>query len=108
MNEIILYCIVLSNIILFIIGYILGSLQNKNSNIIGQLGYTVSKEQKKQREQHKIIEKIQSVDIDESKFVVEADLSGFEKKFEEIAASKEMNENIESSINKLSQIMKGK
>lgn len=108
MNETMLYGIILTNIIIFLLGYIIGCIQHKNTNIIGPIGYSVSKEQKKQIEQNKIIEKIQSVDIDESKFVVDADLSGFEKKFEEIAETKESNENIESSISKLSQIMKGK
>lgn len=108
MNELILYILVVLNILLFIIGYIIGRIQQKNVNIIGQSGYLIPKEQKKQIEQNKIIEKIQSVDIDDSKFVVDVDLSGFEKKFEEIAETKESNENIESSISKLSQIMKGK
>jgi hypothetical protein len=48
------------------------------------------------------------VNIDDSKVVIEADISGLEKKFENITDTKHVSENIDSSINKLTQIMKGK
>lgn len=108
MNNNLLYLLIISNIVFFILGYIISKLNNKNYSNISESGYIFHKPNKKEIEQKRVIEKLQSVDIDESKVVLETDISGLEKKFEEITQTTTVNDNISDSINKLSQIMKGK
>jgi len=108
MSNDLLYLLIISNIVFFILGYILANVSNKNYNNTIESGYIFHRPNKKEIEQTKVIKKLQSVDIDESKVVLETDISGLEKKFGEITETKTVNDNISDSINKLSQIMKGK
>lgn len=107
MNNIEIYICVVINIMCLFIGYVLGYI-TKNTSTVSDTWCIPTKASKKQKEQEKTIEKIKSIDIDDSKFVIVEDISGLEKKFEDIAKTTDVHENIESSINKLSQIMKGK
>lgn len=108
MSSYILYLLIISNLIFLILGYIIGKISDKNSSNIIESGYISHKPNKKEIEQNKVIQKIQSVNIDESKVVLETDISGLEKKFDDITETTMVNDNITGSINKLSQIMKGK
>ena len=51
---------------------------------------------------------MQTVAIDDSKFVGNIDTSDMEKKYDNIAPSVEINDNIDQSVNKLSSLIKGK
>lgn len=108
MNNIILYLFILSNFILLSIGYLIGK-SSYSSSIDGlDASFSVfDRQQKKKKEQNKVIEKIQAVSIDESTFVVHESTDGMEKKFEKLGEDKSVNESIESSVNKLSQLIKG-
>lgn len=105
-NNFYIYCLIIINVICFILGYLLASKCNQNS--ANYIPFTTNKTEKKQIEQNRIIEKVKLVDIDESKVIIDTDTSVLEKKFENLGEDKQVNENIESSISKLSQIMKGK
>jgi hypothetical protein len=88
------------------LGYLLSLVCNKNNT--NYMPFSANHTEKKQTEQNRIIEKVKLVDIDESKVIIDADTSVLEKKFDNLGEDKHVNENIESSISKLSQIMKGK
>lgn len=105
-NNFYLYLLSVLNIICFILGYLLALKCNQNS--IYHVPFTANQTEKKQAEQNRIIEKVKLIDIDESKVIIDTDTSVLEKKFENLGEDKHVNENIESSISKLSQIMKGK
>lgn len=97
---------IITNIICFMLGYLLSLVCNKNNT--NYMPFSVNRTEKKQTEQNRIIEKVKLVDIDESKVIIDTDTSVLEKKFDNLGEDKHVNENIESSISKLSQIMKGK
>jgi hypothetical protein len=105
-NNIYLYLLVITNIICFLLGYLLSN-KPKTDNTYYDL-FPLNKTQRKQAEQNRIIEKVKSIDIDDRKVIIDTDTSALEKKFEILGEDKQVNESIESSINKLSQIMKGK
>ena len=52
------------------------------------------------------LEKIKSVQIDDTKIVIGIDTSSIEKKFDNIASTTEIQDNITESANKLSQMIK--
>jgi hypothetical protein len=105
-SNIYLYLLAITNIIFFLLGYLL-SIKYKADNTHYDL-FALNKTQRKQAEQNRIIEKVKSIDIDDRKVIINTDTSTLEKKFEILGEDTQVNESIESSINKLSQIMKGK
>lgn len=108
MNNIEIYLCIVINILFFCIGYLLGNLRIKNHES-SPISWCISnKEQKKQQEKEQTLEKIKAIDIDNSKMVIIEDISGLEKKFDNMGNTTDVHSNIESSINKLSQIMKGR
>lgn len=108
MSNYLLYLLIISNILFFILGYIIAKLNTKNYSNITESGYIFNKQNKKEIEQNRVIQKLQQVNIDERKVVIDTDISGLEKKFDDISETTMVNDNIASSINKLSQVMKGK
>lgn len=106
MNNIDIYLLIIVNVFFFMSGYLFASKCNQNSSY--HMPFTANKTEKKQVEQNRIIEKVKLIDINESKVIIDTDTSVLEKKFENLGEDKHVNENIESSISKLSQIMKGK
>lgn len=68
----------------------------------------VEKSQRKSKDYEKVVEKMQKITIDDSKFVSNIDISDMEKKYDNIAPSVEINDNIDASVNKLSSLIKGK
>lgn len=108
MSNYLLYLLIISNVLFFILGYIIAKLNTKNYSNITESGYIFNKQNKKEIEQNRVIQKLQQVNIDERKVVIDTDISGLEKKFDDISETTMVNDNIASSINKLSQVMKGK
>lgn len=108
MNNFDIYICIILNIVCLLIGYIFGSIKNKNAQSVSTSWCIQNKEQKKQQEKKQTLEKIKAIDIDNSKMVIIEDISGLEKKFDSIGNTTDVHDNIESSINKLSQIMKGR
>lgn len=106
MNNIDIYLLIIVNVFFFMSGYLLASKCSQNSSY--HIPFISNTTQKKQVEQNRIIEKVKLIDIDESKVIIDTDTSVLEKKFENLGEDKHVNENIDSSISKLSQIMKGK
>lgn len=95
-----IYYIVILNILLFIVGFILGILFKYN-----QYG-SVQISSNKRKDTILAQNLNQSVVIDETKVVTKIDTSGLEKKFDNIGDTKQSKDNISSAINKLKQ-MKG-
>lgn len=92
------------------IGYLIGRMRPiQVYDNAGYSGLSLSKDKSlKRTEEKQIIEKIKSVDIDDTIFIHSLDTSGMEKKFDTISTTTEKPAEIEQSINKLSQIIKGK
>lgn len=109
MNE---YLIISIIIILYIKGVVLGfilaklyakpvytSIEDKPNNFFKQNNPI-------KREQSGALEKIKSIQIDDTKIVMGIDTSSIEKKFDNIGPSTTVKDNIEESANKLSQLIK--
>ena len=106
-----IYILIFSNLVCLLLGFCLASIFSKNIVSTDGLGYSIldSKTTKRKKEQAEVINKIQSIDIDDSKFVTNIDTSSLEKGFDkEITKSTEVNSDIQSSVNKLQSLMKGK
>ena len=107
MTSITIYFLCLINILCFILGLLVGKIYFSSSVFSEHMGYSFVSQEKKKKEQNKVINKIKSIDIDESTYVINENTDGLEKKFENIADTKSVSDNIESSVNKLSQMIKG-
>lgn len=94
-NYIIIILIFL-NMLSLAIGYILGKISIINND------RPISFFDKNK----KSIEKVQSIEIDDSKYVTEIDTKGLEKKYSSIGETKKSTENISSSIDKLKNLKK--
>jgi len=99
-----LFCMTSAYITIFFIGFLFGknfySYNNTVNNII---------EKKDLSKKHNdLINKISKVSIDDSKLVSIIDTTEMEKKYDNIAPSVEINDSIDSSVNKLSSLIKGK
>lgn len=94
--SIIIVILILLNFLFLIIGYILGRLHSQNS---------VGSQQKSFFDDNKTItshqNKINTISIDDTKYVTSIDIGNIEKKFDTLGETKNSEEQIESSINKL-------
>jgi ABC-type tungstate transport system permease subunit len=91
---------------IFLLGWIIGKKSGvKYNNILLSNDSVGSKNIKNHQN---IIEKMQKVTIDDSKFIANIDTSDMEKKYDNIANSIEINDNIDQSVDKLSSLIKGK
>lgn len=111
MTNFTIYILAFSNIICLVLGFCLASILSKNIVSSDNLGYSMldNKTTRRKKEQAEVINKIQAIDIDDSKFVSNIDTSSLEKGFDkEITKSTEVNTDIQSSVNKLQSLMKGK
>ena len=90
-----------------LIGYILGRIHTTN---IAHIEYPTTDKfftpNTKTKQEIDTIEKLKRVNIDDSVLVHNIDTSGMEKKFEQISEIQQSDANIESSVNKLSQIIR--
>ena len=89
---------------IFLLGYLIGK-TNGVKDINSVVSVVTNRNVKNSQN---IIEKMQTVAIDDSKFVGNIDTSDMEKKYDNIAPSVEINDNIDQSVNKLSSLIKGK
>jgi len=106
-----LYIHICINILFFLCGFLLGGYFLGSNNATSSdfvYNYLPNKERKKQKEKEKVLEKVKSVSIDESIVVIEQDTDDLEKHFDEITETKIKDVNIQKSIDKLSQLRKGK
>lgn len=99
-----LYYIVIVNILIFIAGYLIG--KNNNSTIIHSSNEILEDNIKKKNIKRKQKNPLNQISIDETKVVTKIVTDNLEKKYENLAETKESNENISSAINKLKN-MKG-
>jgi hypothetical protein len=98
-TEVILIIILLVlNTFSFLIGYLLGTIGSNVgvSNIESKPKSFFKKDQKEKK----------NIDINESKYVVNIDTKGMEKKYTELGEVKQSTDNIQNSVNKLKN-MKG-
>lgn len=96
-HNTIIYFIILSNIIIFFLGYLLG----KNSS------HSIISDKPKSFFDNTISEKKNNkVTINEKKFVVDINTNNLEKKYDKLGDTKQSQENITNSVNKLKS-MKG-
>ncbi len=103
-NLFLLFCMFSCYFTIFFIGFLLGK---NNVKIVSKESF-VEKSQRKSKDYEKVVEKMQKITIDDSKFVSNIDISDMEKKYDNIAPSVEINDNIDASVNKLSSLIKGK
>lgn len=97
-DQIIILILCILNLLSFGIGLIIGKIWSMSGVYAGV-------------EQHKSFftkekTKINSVSIDDTKFVVDINTKGLEKKYTNLGETKQSSENIETSVNKLKN-MKG-
>lgn len=98
------------NVLFFISGFLVHAYffeRKANDNIGFVYNNLSSKEARKKQEEEKILEKVKAVAIDDSIFVMEQDTDSLEKHFDNITETKLQETNIQSSIDKLSQLRKG-
>ncbi len=106
-----IYIHICINILFFLCGLLVGShFLGSNSTTSSDFvyNYLPNKERKKQKEKEKVLEKVKSVSIDESIVVIDQNTDDLEKHFDEITETKIKDVNIQKSIDKLSQLRKGK
>lgn len=100
LSTVLIIIICLLNIIVFILGYLLGKINNiryDNTNIARSF---VNKNQESKNILHN------KLSIDEGKIVTKIDTSNLEKKYDKLGDDKVSEENISSSINKLKSMKK--
>lgn len=96
--DIFVIVLVLLNIVFLCIGYLLGKTTLKNLD-------TVSSNILSSKENRSIVSK-NRIEIDDTKVVTKINIDNLEKKYGELAETKNTSENISSSVNKLKN-MKG-
>ena len=99
-----LYYIVIVNVLVFIAGYLIG--KNSNNTIIYSRGEVLEDDIKDKNISKKQKNNLNKISIDERKVVTKIVTDNLEKKYENLAETKESTENISSAINKLKN-MKG-
>ena len=87
--NLIIIILILLNVVFFCLGYIIGKIQNSQ---------VVFNSQSNRINRPTAMSKIT---IDETKVVTDINLSGLEKKYDQLGETKTNNEKISSSINKL-------
>ena len=110
MSNIAIYLYICINILFFVSGFLIHAyfFGSKANDSIGFVYNNLSsKEARKKQEEEKILEKVKAVTIDDSIFVMEQDTESLEKHFDNITETKLQETNIQSSIDKLSQLRKG-
>lgn len=100
LSTILIIIICLINIITFIVGYLLGKINNITYNDSGMRSNPVYKNE----ENKNLLRNV--VSIDEGKIVTKIDTSNLEKKYDKLGDDKISEENILSSINKLKNMKK--
>lgn len=98
MIELQIYHIIITNILIFFIGYVLGKLSSKNSDI-NLKGFS-RKEMKKQEKDYV------KLDIDESKIVTRINTDNLEKKYNNLGNTTLDQVDISESVNKLKSMKK--
>lgn len=88
--------LILLNVVFFFLGYIIGKISHSQTNYGSQSTVFGKKNQPN-------ISSI-PISIDETKYVTDINLSGLEKKYDNIGDTVVSNENISSSISKLKNI----
>lgn len=101
-----LYYIIILNIIVLIVGYLLGKSHNTNSIIYQNNHKTDTGSISKKNTSTKRKSNINKINIDETKVVTKIVTDNLEKKYDDLTESKESDENISSAISKLKN-MKG-
>jgi len=103
-----IYIYIIINVIIFIIGYFLGSFVQKNNNLIISSGYNfiTIKDRPNRSKQTNIKSINKAISIDDTTFVVKSDTSDIEKKYNSLGETKISSEDISSSINKLKNLKK--
>lgn len=99
-NNITIYLFIVINLIIFILGYIVGYIQIKNTGV--SIEYADKLTNKLDKTKKTISKnKNMSIDIDNTTLVVKSDTSDIEKKYNSLGETKISSEDISSSINKL-------
>lgn len=89
-----IYLLIILNIIMFVIGYLLGRLNTSSPAQVGTpLNYMF-------KSAH-INNSSKTIEIDDKTFVTAINIDGIEKKYETLGDTKSSTENIELSVNKL-------
>ena len=99
-------------IILYIIGIMLGYIAGKiNKDIVIQYEkldpqYIIKNNKNIKENNMEVLEKVKFIQIDDSKYVTDVDCGGIEKKFSTLGEESKKEQNIQDSIDKLSNIIK--
>jgi len=100
LSTVLIIIICLLNIITFILGYLLGKINNIRYDNFSMSSNSIYKNQ----ENKSLLRN--TVSIDEGKIVTKIDTSNLEKKYDKLGDDKISEENISSSINKLKSMKK--
>lgn len=92
----ILFIIVLLLVCSFIIGYLIGLLSSTNGVSINNKNIGLIKSSKNEKTNH--------ITIDDTKYVVDINTDGLEKKYDSIGEVKQSSDNLSQSVNKLKQL----
>lgn len=93
-NNVILLIIVILIVNAFLIGYLLGRFTNHN-------GVSNNKQKSFFQQQDSKTKEINTINIDDKKFVVDIKTEGLEKKYDSLGEVKQTQDNISNSVNKL-------
>lgn len=99
-STVLIIIICLLNIITFILGYLLGKINNIRYDNVSMSSNSIYKNQENKSSLRNM------VSIDEGKIVTKIDTSNLEKKYDKLGDDKVSEENISSSINKLKSMKK--
>lgn len=100
LSTVLIIIICLLNIITFILGYLLGKINNIRYDNVSTSSNSIYKNQENKSSLRNM------VSIDEGKIVTKIDTSNLEKKYDKLGDDKVSEENISSSINKLKSMKK--
>ena len=100
LSTVLIIIICLLNIITFILGYLLGKINNIRYDNVSTSSNSIYKNQENKSSLRN------TVSIDEGKIVTKIDTSNLEKKYDKLGDDKVSEENISSSINKLKSMKK--
>jgi len=95
-DNLIICCIIMLTLIVGILGYLLGRLNELSINQNSPQSFF-----KKHNSSNNSSQDTSSVSIDDKKFVANINTSGMEKKYDALGDTKKSDENISGSINKL-------
>jgi len=93
--QLVLYLSLFLNLVFFILGYIVAKIYHSQHNIGSQSNLWVNNRSTNN------VKSATKIAIDESKYVTDINLSGIEKKYDELGDTKVSNDQIASSVDKL-------